>query len=199
MGRWDTPSHQPITPGRVPQGYLVTDEEKNKWNGKQDALQYDRVPTLNSSNMLKSTDIYAALENIKNNLTSAYKEFFNASKDGLRDTSLLLQQTQTGIEAAIIELEEVRHAVENMHAEVETRTNAAFSYRNGAADSAAASKMYAEQAFNTANRIQASIDDAVQATSKAAEAADKQWLRLKLLRLMLIELKLHRKLQKLHR
>ena len=36
--RWDTPSRKPCIPPVSPQGYMVTDEEKNKWNNKQDAI-----------------------------------------------------------------------------------------------------------------------------------------------------------------
>ena len=41
MGRWNSPSCTPVTPGSNPQHYNVTDEEKARWNNKQDALNYD--------------------------------------------------------------------------------------------------------------------------------------------------------------
>ena len=171
MGRWNSPSCTPVTPGSNPQNYNVTDEEKARWNGKQDALNYDTRPVPKSPNAMTSGAIYEAIEEAKTALTKAYKEFFAASDDGLRETSIQLQHTQTGIEAALIKLEEVQNAVQAMYDTVETRTNAALSYRNGSADSAATSKAYADQAFNSANRVQSAIDAANTATEKATAAA----------------------------
>lgn len=43
---------------------LVTYIEKQTWNDKQNALQFDDVPTMGSQKLMKSGDIYNALQNI---------------------------------------------------------------------------------------------------------------------------------------
>ena len=47
---------------------LVTDTEKSAWNGKQNALTFDDVPTANSSNPVKSGGVYTAVNELKTNL-----------------------------------------------------------------------------------------------------------------------------------
>ena len=43
---------------------LVTDTEKNTWNGKQNALTFDNTPTKSSANPVKSGGVYSALADL---------------------------------------------------------------------------------------------------------------------------------------
>lgn len=43
---------------------VVTDTEKSTWNGKQNALTFDNVPTKNSANPVKSGGVYSALADL---------------------------------------------------------------------------------------------------------------------------------------
>ena len=43
---------------------LVTDTEKSTWNGKQNALTFDNVPTKLSANPVKSGGVYSALADL---------------------------------------------------------------------------------------------------------------------------------------
>lgn len=56
----------------------VTDTEKNKWNGKQNALTFDDAPTSNSNNPVKSGGVYTALSAKQNNLSEAQMAAVNS-------------------------------------------------------------------------------------------------------------------------
>jgi hypothetical protein len=51
----------------------VTDTEKSTWNGKQNALTFDNVPTANSTNPVKSGGVYASDEAIRKWTTAEAK------------------------------------------------------------------------------------------------------------------------------
>lgn len=50
---------------------VVTDAEKSTWNGKQNALTFDNVPTKNSANPVKSGGVYSALADLYDGYDSA--------------------------------------------------------------------------------------------------------------------------------
>lgn len=50
---------------------LVTDTEKSTWNGKQNALTFDNVPTKTSANPVKSGGVYSALADLYDGYDSA--------------------------------------------------------------------------------------------------------------------------------
>ena len=62
--------------------YNVTDEEKAYWNGKQDRLVYDPVPTEGSINAVTSGAVHTAIENSAEQTAKEYKEYFNSSQVG---------------------------------------------------------------------------------------------------------------------
>jgi len=47
---------------------LVTDAEKNAWNGKQNALTFDDVPAASSNNPVKSGGIYTTISQVNENI-----------------------------------------------------------------------------------------------------------------------------------
>lgn len=88
--RWDSKIEEAINPEDTsPRKYKVTDEEINKWNNKQDALQYDEVPTEGSTNVMTSTYIKRALDSFKRIITEEYKRYFTVRADEItrKDTS----------------------------------------------------------------------------------------------------------------
>nr|DAJ44845.1 MAG TPA: Putative tail fiber protein [Caudoviricetes sp.] len=48
---------------------VVTDTEKTTWNGKQDKLTFDEVPTANSTNPVTSGGVYSAVKTNTDNIT----------------------------------------------------------------------------------------------------------------------------------
>lgn len=49
---------------------FVTTQEKNTWNGKQDALTFDNVPTENSNNPVKSGGVYSYVNTLIGDIDS---------------------------------------------------------------------------------------------------------------------------------
>ena len=135
--RWDSGYGKPQDP--LPKDtYNVTDEEKAYWNGKQDRLAYDPVPTEDSINAVTSGAVYTAIENSAEQTAKEYKEYFNSSQVGLQALSDAIAESVTKLQEVQEEVERKRREVVQNGDLVDQRTNAALSYQNGAADCAAA-------------------------------------------------------------
>ena len=92
--RWDSGYGKPQDP--LPKDtYNVTDEEKSYWNGKQDRLVYDPVPTEDSINAVTSGAVHAAIENRAEQTAQEYKEYFNSSQVGLQALSDAIAESVT--------------------------------------------------------------------------------------------------------
>lgn len=157
MGRWDSHRNQPLNPDVPVPVYNVTDEEKARWNSKQDALKYDLQPTPNSPNALKSAAVYAAIESAKNILTAAYRAYFAGEVGGLGQVSTELAHTQASVDAAVEQMLRLQAQIDTATTLTDLRAEQALSYRNSSADSAATSQRYAQDAFDSVNRIQSAI------------------------------------------
>lgn len=82
--RWDdTADENKLQNPLPPTQYGVTDEEKAKWNNKQDALEFDDEPTEFSSKMLNSSVVFTALKKVQNTITSAYRRYVDVVLDDL--------------------------------------------------------------------------------------------------------------------
>ena len=172
MGRWDSHRHQPLNPDTQIPVYNVTDEEKAYWNSKQDALRYDPVPTQNSDNALKSAAVYTAIENAKDAITTAYRTYFTGAAGGLGQVSATCAQTQREVSEAVAQMAQLQTHINAAVSSTDLRAEQALSYRNSSADSAAVAKMYAQRAFDSANRVQGAIDTALTAAENAETAAE---------------------------
>jgi len=86
--RWDKDYKNPevINDPTVIPAYGVTDEERARWNAKQDALEYDAVPTPFSDKHLISGAIYNALEQYRASTTQACQDYYWSIADGLAET-----------------------------------------------------------------------------------------------------------------
>ena len=141
--RWDSGYGKPQDP--LPKDtYNVTDEEKAYWNGKQDRLAYDTVPTEDSINAVTSGAVHTAIEDRAEQTAKEYKEYFNSSQVGLQALSDAIAESVTKLQEVQEEVERKRREVVQNGELVDQRTNAALSYQNGAADCAAAAAVSAQ-------------------------------------------------------
>ena len=83
--RWDRNYKQPeiINDPVVIPAYGVTDVERAYWNAKQEALEYDRYPTLRSDRHCTSGVIHRALEDYKTSAVELCQAFFWGQVGGL--------------------------------------------------------------------------------------------------------------------
>ena len=128
--RWDKDYKNPevINDPTIIPAYGVTDEERARWNAKQDALEYDAEPTPYSDKLMISGAIFNALERYKVQTVEASKAFFWGVAEGLG-------QTQTACETAQVAAETARDAAETAAIVSNTNRLASENSARSAADS----------------------------------------------------------------
>lgn len=86
--RWDKSYKTPevINDPVIIPAYGVTDEERARWNAKQDALKYDARPTPYSDNHMISGAIYNALEEYKVTTVESCRAYYEGVAGGLAQT-----------------------------------------------------------------------------------------------------------------
>jgi hypothetical protein len=160
--RWDSgfKTQHTINPENTsPQKYGVTDEEKAKWNSKQDALQYDEVPTEGSTKVMMSMHLKRAFENFKQEITHSYKRYFSTYSEELTAAS-------DAINAAA-------QQAQDMTAQVINASEQAVSAANDAASSSSAAAYQAGLATDRVEIMQEYLQDANYAANRAHSEADR--------------------------
>jgi len=153
--RWDDP-HEPPEKFNDPvilPAYGVTDEERAYWNAKQDALKYDRYPTLRSDNHCTSGVIHRALEDYKVQAIEISQEFFWGQVGGLAETIDAVNNAAERAEDAATTGEGYKDQAEDYKDQAQSYANSAsgsVTAALGYASAANLSKLAAEAAANTA-------------------------------------------------
>lgn len=155
--RWDRDYRKPAPPINDPviiPAYGVTDVERAYWNAKQEALEYDRYPTLRSDKHCTSGVIHRALEDYKVQAIQSSQAFFWGQVNGL-------VQTKEACEAAAVR-------AESAETNAETYKNAAEGYKNDASGYASDASGYASNASGYASAASGSKDAAALSAATAA-------------------------------
>lgn len=139
--RWDRNYKQPeiINDPTVIPAYGVTDVERAYWNSKQDALEYDAVPTPYSDKHMISGAIYNALQQYKLTTVQLCQDFYWGIAGGLAQTKEACEAAAAN--AAQSESDASQHASAAL-----LSMNSAHSYANNASDSATLAQGYATDA-----------------------------------------------------
>ena len=146
--RWDDPHEFPETindPVIIP-AYGVTDVERAYWNAKQDALEYDRYPTLRSDKHCTSGVIHRALEDYKVQAIEISQAFFWGQVGGLAETVDAVNNAVGRAEDAATACEGYKDQAQSYANSASGSVTAALNY----ASAANLSKLAAESAASTA-------------------------------------------------
>lgn len=154
--RWDRNYKQPevINDPVIIPAYGVTDVERAYWNAKQEALEYDRYPTLRSDKHCTSGVIHRALEDYKTDAVALSQAFFWGQVGGLA-------QTKEACESAAVR-------AESAEANAYSYKNAAEGYKNDASGYASDASGYASDASGYATAASGSKDAAALSAAAAA-------------------------------
>lgn len=160
--RWDRnyQNPEPINDPVIIPAYGVTDEERAYWNAKQEALEYDRYPTLRSDKHCTSGVIHRALEDYKVQAIELSQAFFWGHTEGLAQA---IERCENAAEDAA----RSKQAAEDAQADALISKGAAEASKNAAAISegnAAVSKSNADVAAT--NALSSSYDAEAWATGK---------------------------------
>ena len=80
----------------------ITEEDRAKWNNKQDALEFDEEPTEDSFNPVFSHGILKALKDLKDAVVTGYQTFYDAAVEALTaDVAESLETAQDAKQYAI--------------------------------------------------------------------------------------------------
>lgn len=147
--RWDRNYKQPevINDPVVIPAYGVTDVERAYWNAKQEALEYDRYPTLRSDRHCTSGVIHRALEDYKTSAVQLSQAFFWGQVGGLAQTKEACEAAAERAESA----ETWTYDYKNSAQASALLASDAAAAAQSAAGNAAASKLAAESAAGTAS------------------------------------------------
>ena len=140
--RWDRNYSQPEVindPAIIP-AYGVTDVERAYWNAKQEALEYDRYPTLRSDKHCTSGVIHRALEDYKTAAVQLCQAFFWGQVGGLA-------QTKEACEGFATDASDSATAAAGYRDTAEDYKDSALASSNAAADSADDASNYASDAL----------------------------------------------------
>ena len=140
--RWDSNYSQPevINDPAVIPAYGVTDVERAYWNAKQEALEYDRYPTLRSDKHCTSGVIHRALEDYKTSAVQLCQAFFWGQVGGLA-------QTKDACEGYATAASDSATAAAGYRDTAEDYKDSALASSNAAADSADDASNYASDAL----------------------------------------------------
>lgn len=153
--RWDRDYKNPevINDPTIIPAYGVTDEERARWNAKQDALEYDPEPTPYSDKHMISGAIYNALEQYKTTTVQVCQAFFWGQVDGLGEVRAAVNADADRAESA--------------RDDAISAADLAVASKDAAAGSASDSSYYSSQAAISAGNADGS---AQQASAQAAAA-----------------------------
>ena len=139
--RWDRnyKQEEQINDPQIIPAYGVTDVERAYWNAKQEALEYDRYPTLRSDKHCTSGVIHRALEDYKTQAVELSQAFFWGQVSGLGEL-------KEACEVAAVSSADSKLAAETAQGLAESSKNTAVL----SAQQASESKQLAEIAKNNA-------------------------------------------------
>lgn len=148
--RWDRNYKEPeiINDPVVIPAYGVTDVERAYWNAKQEALEYDRYPTLRSDKHCTSGVIHRALEDYKTAAVELSQAFFLGQVDGLVQIKNACEDAVNDAAESAINASEAALAASDSKDAAAISANNAFISANTAvnnADAANNSKLAAAQ------------------------------------------------------
>lgn len=154
--RWDRNYKEPeiINDPVIIPAYGVTDVERAYWNNKQQALEYDRYPTLRSDKHCTSGVIHRALEDYKTSAVELCQAFFWGQVGGLA-------QTKEACESAA-------GRAESAETNAEIYKDAAEGYKDDASGYASDASGYASDASGYATAASGSKDAAALSAAAAA-------------------------------
>ena len=162
--RWDRNYKEPeiINDPVIIPAYGVTDVERAYWNAKQDALEYDRYPTLRSDKHCTSGVIHRALEDYKTSAVELSQAFFWGQVGGLA-------QTKEACEAARDLASGYKDDAAGYASTASGYAQDALGYSNNASSSATAASQSATAANNSKIAAAGSADAAAQSVLDAQQ------------------------------
>ena len=160
--RWDKNYSQPevINDPTVIPAYGVTDVERAYWNAKQEALEYDRYPTLRSDKHCTSGVIHRALEDYKTSAVELSQAFFWGQVGGLA-------QTKEACEAAADNAAASALNASQSASDAATIKNEVASYVDVVSNYATAALNYSTNSYNSSLNAASSANTAAQESLKA--------------------------------
>ena len=159
--RWDRNYKQPelINDPVVIPAYGVTDVERAYWNAKQEALEYDRYPTLRSDRHCTSGVIHRALEDYKTSAVQLSQAFFWGQVGGLAQTKEACETAATNAaESALEAASYAASAAGTVQSVIEYAGDASASASNAAASATAANGSKEAAASSASSAAQAVLD-----------------------------------------
>jgi len=159
--RWDRDYKNPevINDPQIIPAYGVTDEERARWNAKQDALKYDPEPTPYSDNHMISGAIYNALEQYKLTTTQLCQAFFWGQVGGLSQIKDACEGYASNANSSALDAAAYAQASESSKDEATLQAGYASSYATAASQSATNANSSKEAAAGSAaSAAQAVLD-----------------------------------------
>jgi hypothetical protein len=162
--RWDRNYKQPevINDPVVIPAYGVTDVERAYWNAKQEALEYDRYPTLRSDKHCTSGVIHRALEDYKTAAVELSQAFFWGQVGGLAQTKEACEGAAEAAAGSALEASGYASTASGYAQD-------ALGYASAASSSATAASQHALAASNSKDAAAGSASAAAQSVLDAQQ------------------------------
>ena len=162
--RWDRNYKEPevINDPVVIPAYGVTDVERAYWNAKQEALEYDRYPTLRSDKHCTSGVIHRALEDYKTSAVELSQAFFWGQVGGLAQTKEACEDAAEAAAGSALEASGYASTASGYAQD-------ALGYSNNASSSATAAAQHALAASNSKDAAAGSASAAAQSVLDAQQ------------------------------
>ena len=162
--RWDRNYKEPevINDPVVIPAYGVTDVERAYWNAKQEALEYDRYPTLRSDKHCTSGVIHRALEDYKTSAVELSQAFFWGQVGGLAQTKEACEDAAEAAAGSALEASGYASTASGYAQD-------ALGYSNNASSSATAASQHALAASNSKDAAAGSASAAAQSVLDAQQ------------------------------
>lgn len=162
--RWDRDYKNPevINDPTIIPAYGVTDEERARWNAKQDALKYDPEPTPYSDNHMISGAIYNALEQYKLTTTQLCQAFFWGQVGGLSQIKDACEGYASNANSSALDAAAYAQASESSKDEATLQAGYASGYATAASQSATNANGSKEAAAGSAAAAAQAVLDAQQ-------------------------------------
>lgn len=162
--RWDRNYKEPeiINDPVVIPAYGVTDVERAYWNAKQEALEYDRYPTLRSDKHCTSGVIHRALEDYKTDAVALSQAFFWGQVGGLAQTKEACESAKQAAADSALEASGYASTASGYAQD-------ALGYSNNASSSATAASQSALAASNSKDAAAGSAGAAAQSVLDAQQ------------------------------
>lgn len=160
--RWDRNYKQPevINDPVIIPAYGVTDVERAYWNAKQEALEYDRYPTLRSDKHCTSGVIHRALEDYKTSAVQLCQAFFWGQVGGLAQTKEVCEAAAEAAADSALEASSYASSAAGSALAASGSANSASGYATTASGYANAANLSKEAAALSAATAATKTEDA---------------------------------------